>query len=68
MQKVRISISHDTAYIRFRYNPDVVEIMQRFRCHWDPKTQLWLTSPTIAKSIYHELKEQLYDVRMTNVI
>ena len=67
MQKVRITLSGDSAYIKFRYNPDVIEMMKLFHCHYDTKTKIWSTNVTIAKSIYNELKEQLYDVRMTRV-
>jgi hypothetical protein len=67
MQKVRIFLTGDTAHIKFRYNPDVVEIMHEFYTSWNPLQHVWTTNARTAKDIFNKLKEQSYDVKMIRV-
>jgi len=67
MQKVRIFLKPPDAFIKFRYNPDVVEIMRAFNGRYDRKTKLWKIPSDTHKSLYEELKSQMYDVKIIRV-
>lgn len=67
MQKVTILLNGNRAYIKFRYNPDVVDILKEFRGRWSPKDKMWTLNVETAKKLYRELKKQHYLVSMVRI-
>ena len=68
MQKVRIYINKDIAYIKFNYNEDLIDIMHQFNARWSSFDKMWILPKNKATSLFTFLKEEMYDVRMRNIV
>jgi hypothetical protein len=62
VEKVRIIKINRQIKVKFRYNEDLVEIMQSFGGYWNRKERAWFFPAYKKSELKDELTRRMYDV------
>jgi hypothetical protein len=64
MQKIRIFLNKDRAYIKFNYNEEIIQVMHEFNARWSKFDKMWTLPESNIIPLYDYFKKEGFDVTM----